>query len=163
MLQVEFGHFVGVEVRRVHHLISVLSHRYPVFAHLATSLLDRNQEVLLPHPEEATGAHIQESRKARIPIDVEVLYGSYLLAVDVVDVEVADVLSALFEAEVRIAHLDEIGLLLRVFYLCLPYMPTFPMRVFDTLVILLLRFFVHFFIRFFSRATLGRSPSTQKQ
>lgn len=39
----------------------------------------------------------------------------------------------------------------------------FPMRVFDTLVILLLRFFVHFFIRFFSRATLGRSPSTQKQ
>jgi hypothetical protein len=116
-LQVEFGHLVGVEVRRAHHLISVLSHRHPVFAHLATNLLDRNQEVLLPHPEEATGAHIQESRKARIPIDVEVLYGSYLLAVDVVDVEVADVLSGLFEAEVRIAHLDEIGLL-RVFQLC---------------------------------------------
>ncbi len=83
----------------------------------------------------------------------------WVTAVDVVDVEVADVLPGLFEADVRIAHLDEIGLLFRVFYLCLPYMPTFPVRVFDVLVILLLRFFVHFF----SRATLGRSSSTQKQ
>jgi hypothetical protein len=87
----------------------------------------------------------------------------WVSAVDVVDVEVADVLPGLFEADVRIAHLDEIGLLFRVFYLCLPYMPTFPVRVFDVLVILLLRFFVHFFVRFFSIATLGRSPSTQKQ
>ena len=83
----------------------------------------------------------------------------WVTAVDVVDVEVADVLPGLFEAEVRIAPLDEIGLLFRVFYLCLPCMPTFPVRIFDVLVILLLRFFVHFF----SRATLGRSPSTQKQ
>jgi hypothetical protein len=83
----------------------------------------------------------------------------WVTAVDVVDVEVADVLPGLFEADVRIAHLDEIGLLFRVFYLCLPHMPTFLVRVFDVLVILLLRFFVHFF----GRATLGRSPSTQKQ
>ena len=41
----------------------------------------------------------------------------WVTAVDVVDVEVADVLPGLFEAEVRIAHRDEIGFL-RAFQLC---------------------------------------------
>jgi len=48
--------------------------------------------VLLAYPEEASGAYIQEARLARMAVDVEVLYAPYLLAVGIVDVELADIL-----------------------------------------------------------------------
>src|SRR5215207_759833 len=98
-LQVDLRHLVGVELRRAHHLVSVLVHRYPLFfAHLAAELLYRHQEeVLLAHPEEAIVAHVQEARKACSSVDVEVLHGPYLLALNA---EPADVLPGLFKVQV---------------------------------------------------------------
>src|SRR4051794_33837833 len=118
-LEIETGYLIWFELRRVHHLLSGLVHCNPLFAQVATNLLNWDQEVLFPYPQEASGAHYQKARKARISIDTEVLYTPYLLTANIVDFEPADILPGLFEAEVRIAHLDEAGLLLCVFHSCL--------------------------------------------
>src|SRR5918998_2490852 len=107
-LQVDPRRLVGVELRRAHHLGLVLVHHYPLFfAHLAAELLYRDQEVvLLAHPEEAVAAHVQEARKAYYSVDVEVLHGPYLLALDV---EPADILPGLFKVQARTALLMRLG------------------------------------------------------
>ena len=47
-LEVSTGHtHIGIELRRVQHLLSVLGDRHPVLAHVATNLFYRDQKVLL--------------------------------------------------------------------------------------------------------------------
>src|SRR5215207_9735346 len=89
---------VHIELRRVQHLLSVHTDSlpHPVFDHLATNHFNRDQKVLLAYPQQSPGAYDQEARLARVPVDVEVLYTSYLLACDIVDVEPPDVLPVLF-------------------------------------------------------------------
>ena len=67
----------------------------------------RDQEVLLSYPQKASSGYTQKARKVCLhPIGVQILHGSYLLAVNVLDVEVADVLPRLLHANKRIAHLN---------------------------------------------------------
>src|SRR5215204_5441824 len=87
---------VKIKLWRVQHLHSGLRDRHPLFAYVATNFLNRHQEVLLAYPKKAPGAHHQVAGQARFPVDVEVLHASYLLACDIVDVEIADVLPRLF-------------------------------------------------------------------
>jgi len=54
--------------------------------------------VLFTYPKKAPGPHIQKARKLRFLVYVEVLHGSYLLAVAIVSVEPTDVLQRLSEA-----------------------------------------------------------------
>ena len=54
--------------------------------------------MLFPYPEKTSGAHIQKAWKLGFLVDVEVLHGSYLLAVAIVDVETAEVLQRISEA-----------------------------------------------------------------
>src|SRR5215210_8267712 len=97
-LEVGSGHTdVRIELRRVQHLLSVLADRHPLFAHVATNLFNRDQNVLLAYyPQQAPGAHHQEARLASFPVDVEVLHSSYLLVCNVINVKPPDVLPVLF-------------------------------------------------------------------
>src|SRR5215207_11340610 len=89
-LEVEITHpDVHIKLRRVQHLLSVHTERHPLFAHVATNLFNRDQNVLLAYyPQQAPpGAHHQEARLASLPVDVEILHTSYLLVCNVIDVE----------------------------------------------------------------------------
>src|ERR671920_2310374 len=92
-LEICRGHArVQIKLRRVHHLVFGLSDRHPLFAYVATNLFNRDQKMLLAYPQEASRAHDHEARSASFPVDVEVLYATYLLVCDVVDVEPPGVL-----------------------------------------------------------------------
>src|ERR671917_2563104 len=96
-LEVCRGHArVQIELRRVHHLVFGLGDRHPLFAYVTTNLFDRDQKMLLAYPQETSRAHDQEARLASFPVDVEVLYATYLLVGEVVDVEPPGVLPRLF-------------------------------------------------------------------
>ena len=64
----------------------------PVLCDLHDSL-DRHQEGLLAHPEEAPGAYLQEAHLALTVVYVEILHASYALPFQVVDVLAAEVVS----------------------------------------------------------------------
>src|SRR5215207_9818381 len=103
-LDVSIGHaYVRIELRRVQHLLFWHRDRHPLFAHVATNLLNRHQNVLLAYPKKAPGAHNQVPRPTSFSVDVEVRHTSYLLVCDVVDVEIADVLPTLFEGYIQLA------------------------------------------------------------
>src|SRR5215211_4944541 len=87
---------VKIKLWRVQHLLFWHRDRHPLFAHVATNLLNRHQKGLLAYPKKAPGAHVQIAGQARFPVDVEVGHTSYLLACDVVDLKLADVLPRLF-------------------------------------------------------------------
>src|SRR5918998_6360132 len=92
-LEVCRGHtHVRIGLRRVQHLVSGLSDCHPLFTHVTTNLLNRDQKMLLAYLQEAPCAHDHESRLASLLVDVEVLYTAYLLVRDVVDVEPPGVL-----------------------------------------------------------------------
>src|SRR4028118_1902192 len=96
-LEVCRGHAcLRIELRRVQHLDFGLGDRHPLFAYVATNLFNRDQKMLLAYPKDASRAHDHEARLASFPVDVEVLYASYLLVYDVVDVEPPGVLPRLF-------------------------------------------------------------------
>src|SRR5215207_9662270 len=87
---------VLIKLWRVQHLLFWYRDRHPLLAHVATDLLNRHQKVLFAYPKKAPGAHDQVADQACFPVDVEVRHTSYLLACDVVDCEIADVLPRLF-------------------------------------------------------------------
>jgi len=64
---------------------------------VALYLLNRDQKVLLAYPQQAPGAHNQQSRLSLLPVDVDILYGPHLLVVGVIYVEPTKVLPRLFE------------------------------------------------------------------
>src|SRR5918994_2554651 len=65
--------------------------------------LDRHQERLLAHPEEASGVHLQEAHLALLVVYVEILHGAYALPFRVVDVLAAEVVFGILGHEVRVA------------------------------------------------------------
>src|SRR5215212_8915160 len=87
---------VKIKLRRVQHLLFWHRDRHPLFAHVATNLLNRHQKGLLAYPKKAPGAHHQVPRPTSFSVDVEVLHTSYLLVSVVVDGEPAHVLPRLF-------------------------------------------------------------------
>src|SRR5215207_2697271 len=106
-LEVAPGHNLGIELRRVHHFVSALLHHHPLFAHVVADILHRDKEVLLAYSQKASSGYTQKAWKVCLhPIGVQILHGSYLLAVNVVDVEVADVLPRLLQANKRTAHFN---------------------------------------------------------
>src|SRR5215212_9038786 len=86
---------VLIKLWRIQHLLFWHHYRHPLFAHVATNLLNRHQKSLLAYPQEAPGTHNQVAGQARFPVDVEVRHSPYLLACDIVDCEIADVLPRL--------------------------------------------------------------------
>src|SRR5215217_9664535 len=109
-LDVSIGHAsVRIELRRVQHLLFWHHDRHPLFAHVATNLLNWDQKLLLAYPQEAPGAHNQVPRPTRFSVDVEVLHTSYLLVSVVVDGEPAHVLPTLFEGQLCFPELRPVG------------------------------------------------------
>jgi hypothetical protein len=53
--------------------------------------------VLFAYPQQAPGAHNQQSRLSLLPVDVDILYGPYLVVVGVIYVKPTKVLPRLFE------------------------------------------------------------------
>ena len=104
-LEVRIGHNVGIELRRAQHLLSGLSQRHPLFAHLATNLLYRNQEVLLAYPKEAPGAYVQEAWAVCFLFDVKVLYALYLLPIYVIEAVEKDVVGLSDSPKTATKHL----------------------------------------------------------
>src|SRR5919112_6670460 len=104
-LDVSIGHDADarIELRRVQHLLFWHLDRHPLFAHVATNLLNRHQKGLLAYPKQAPSAHNQVAWPTSFSVDVEVRHTSYLLVCDVVDVEIADVLPTLFEGYIQLA------------------------------------------------------------
>ena len=83
-----------------------LSSLIPLMAYTAHGF-DGDQEMLLTYPQEALSAHVQKAHLPFSLIYVQVLYTTYLGAFSVVEVQAADVLCLVFEAElVRVAQLD---------------------------------------------------------
>src|SRR5215208_3563052 len=81
---------VKIKLWRDQHLLFWNSDRHPLFAHVATNLLNRHQNVLLAYPKKSPGAHYQVPRPTGCAVDVEVGHTSYVRVCDVVDVENAD-------------------------------------------------------------------------
>src|SRR5215217_3159690 len=108
--------YVKVKLWRVQHLLFWHRDRHPLFAHVATNLLNRDQKVLLGYPKNAPGAHDQVAWPASSSIDVEVGHSSYLLVCDIVDVEIADILPTLFEGHIQLAQLNQGGARLATFH-----------------------------------------------
>src|SRR5215208_1240148 len=94
---------VLIKLWRVQHLLFWHRDRHPLFTHVATNLLNRHQKGLLAYPKKASGAHYPVAGQARFPVNVEVLHASYLLACDIVDLKIADVLPTLFEGHIQLA------------------------------------------------------------
>ena len=65
--------------------------------------LDRHQERLLAHPEEASGVHLQEAHLALPVVYVEVLHAAYALPFRVVDFLAAEVVFGVLGYEVLVA------------------------------------------------------------
>lgn len=97
----------GFEVWRSDYLFPVLVQNYPATDDAIDDLV-RNQEILLPYPEESACPDTQEAHLFRLLIQIEILDNPYPVPVVVVDVFVDQVMGGILDVKVGTARLDEV-------------------------------------------------------